>query len=413
MRIAIFDYKTIAGNPAGGCHLAMLRALAREHEFTVFSTRFENPDPARIRWVRVPVPTRPLALLFLCFHLLAPLLYLWTKLRTGTRFDLVQSVESNLSFGELVYAHFSHTTFLREHPSSRRGLRAQLRWLDNRLHASVERFRYPAAAQLVAPSSGLADELKRDFPVQPARVQVIPNPIAVERMRRPAGFDRARFRTELGFDPDDLVLIFAALGHFERKGLPILLEALHTCGLPEIKLVVVGGEADLIAATQAEPAAARLGGRVRFAGMQADIRPYLWAADAFILPSAYETFSLVAYEAAAAGLPLLATPLNGVCDLLRDGETGFLLRRDPDAVASTLRAFACMVPSARQRMGERARLAVQGFSEQRFVEAWRALYARWEPRPIVESVAVTRSEPTPAEPALATREPSERRRNSA
>ncbi len=405
MRIAIFDYKTVAGNPAGGCHLALLRALAREHEFTVFSTRFENPDPARIRWVRVPVPTRPLALLFLCFHLLAPLLYLWTKLTTGRRFDLVQSVESNLSFGALVYAHFSHTTYLREHAPARRGLRGKLRWLDNWLHARVEQLRYPAAGRLVAPSGGLADELKRDFPLDPGRVEVIPNPIAVGRMREPAGFDKLRFREELGFGPGDLVLAFAALGHFERKGLPMLLDALDACGLREIKLIVAGGEADLIAATRSQPNAARLGARVHFAGMQADIRPYLWAADGFILPSAYETFSLVAYAAAAAGLPLLATPLNGVCDLLRDGETGLLLRRDPDAIAAALRRFASMSASERTAMGEAARRAVQGFSEQHFAEAWRSLYAsyaRGGPAPVVEAVEVPRRHG--AAPALAGRD---------
>ncbi len=359
----------------------MLRALAREHEFTVFSVRFENPDPDRIAWVRVPVPTRPLALLFVCFHLVAPLLYLWTKLKTGKRFDLVQSVESNLSFGRLVYAHFSHTTYLRDHQGKRTGLRGKLRWLDNWLHARVERFRYPGAALLVAPSHGLAEELERDFQVLPERVSVIANPVSLARMQRPPEFNRERIRGQAGFGRGDIVLVFAALGHFERKGLPFILEALHVCGLPQVKLLVVGGEPDLLAHTRQQPEAARLGDRVFFAGMQADVRPYLWSGDAFILPSAYETFSLVTYEAAAAGLPLLAPPLNGIRDLLRDGENGFLVTRNALSIAAALQRLAAMGGQRRRAMGSAARRAAEGFSEQRFVEAWRNLYSLWQEAP--------------------------------
>ena len=46
MRIAVFDYRITPNNPIGSCHLAMLRALAAEHEFTVFAVEFENPSKA-------------------------------------------------------------------------------------------------------------------------------------------------------------------------------------------------------------------------------------------------------------------------------------------------------------------------------------------------------------------------------
>ena len=54
-------------------------------------------------------------------------------------------------------------------------------------------------------------------------------------------------------------------------------------------------------------------------------------ADAFVLPSSYETFSLVTFEAAASGLPILATPVNGVRELIEDGRNGFLIAPDPDS----------------------------------------------------------------------------------
>jgi hypothetical protein len=103
LRIAVFDYFLTRNNPIGSCHLAMLRALATEHDFTVFAVEFENPWPQKIRWVRVPAPKRPLALLFVVYHLMAPLCYLLYRLR-GAKFDLVQALESNLVFADIIGA---------------------------------------------------------------------------------------------------------------------------------------------------------------------------------------------------------------------------------------------------------------------------------------------------------------------
>ncbi|HKX27319.1 MAG TPA: hypothetical protein VJ302_06485, partial [Blastocatellia bacterium] len=96
MQIAIFDYRIVPINPIGSCHLRMLAGSCRRHDFTVFAVEFENPDPDRIRWVRIPAFKRPMALLFICFHLLAPLYYLIDVVWRGSRYDLKQMVESNL-----------------------------------------------------------------------------------------------------------------------------------------------------------------------------------------------------------------------------------------------------------------------------------------------------------------------------
>lgn len=374
MRIAIFDYKIIPGNPSGNCHLTLLRALSKEHRFTVFSVEFENPDPQAITWVRVPAPTRPLALLFVAFHLLAPIMYIWHKIRCREQFDLVQSVESNLCFGSVVYSHFSHKTYLRDHMKTRHGLRGTLRWIDNWLHAHAERFRYPAAEVIVTPSVGLAEELERDFQIAPERLIVIANPISVQYMQRPADFNREDLRHTFGFTSSDFVLVFSALGQFERKGLPLILESLETSPEIQAKLLVIGGEADLIAEYRKRADAMRLEDRVSFAGMQSDVRPFLWSADAFILPSAYESFSLVTYEAAAAGLPILAPPLNGIRDLLRDGDNGFLVAHSKSSITAALEHITRLPKEELRGMGQNAQRSAAGFSEERFVDAWRDLY---------------------------------------
>jgi glycosyltransferase involved in cell wall biosynthesis len=377
MRIAIFDYRVIARNPAGSCHLALLRTLAREHEFTVFSVEFENPDPERIAWVHVPVPRRPLALLFVSFHLVASILYIWHRVTTRKSFDLIQSVESNLGFGELVYAHFSHTTYLKTKHACRSGLRGWLRWCDHVLHAMVEPLQFRIAKCVVVPSRGLQQELRADFALPESKIEVIANPISVESFARPASFDREAFRRSLNLEASDVVCAFCALGHFERKGLPVLLEALRAPALNSIKLVVVGGEPDLVKAYSVRVSKSGLESQLRFVGFQQDARPYLWIADAFILPSSYETFSLAAYEAAAAGLPVIAPPLNGICDLLVEGETGFVIAPSVASITRALEELLQTPLAERMRMGSRAKEAAAAYSIERFTESWRGLYQRW------------------------------------
>ncbi len=137
---------------------------------------------------------------------------------------------------------------------------------------------------------------------------------------------------------------------------------------------MVGGESDLIGEYRQRASALGLGDRVCFAGMQTDVRPYLWSGNAFILASTYETFSLVTYEAAAAGLPILAPALNGIRDLLRDGENGFLVTRSKLSITSALERITALSEGELQVMGNNARRSAASFSEERFADAWRDFY---------------------------------------
>jgi glycosyltransferase involved in cell wall biosynthesis len=196
----------------------------------------------------------------------------------------------------------------------------------------------------------------------------------------PAGFDRQAFRHSLGIDDQDLAGLFVALGQFERKGLPLLLQALGTPGMEQFKLIVVGGEPDLIARYGEEAAKHQLSNRVKFVGMQGDVRPYLWSSDVFVFPSLYETFSLVTYEAAAAGLPIVVSQLYGVEDLLVDGDNGFLIETSVAGVRQGLERFLGLGGPARYAMGQRARQAASACSEEHFVDAWRAFYLNLTPK---------------------------------
>jgi glycosyltransferase involved in cell wall biosynthesis len=382
MKIALFDYVVTQNNAIGKTNLAILSALCRAHQFTVFSVEFENPCPDRIRWVRVPAVKRPLFVLFITFHLLAPLLYIGHRLRHGMRFDQVQFIESNLVFGAIAYAHFCHRVYLKEHwkDASATGFRGASRWLDHWFHAALEPWSYRRASRIVVPSRGLARELTSSYPFTASKISILANSIDRESLRQPEGFDRNGFRKELGATPEDIILVFSALGHFERKGLPLLIDALGGLTDPRVKVMIVGGSRDVIGSYRRRADQRGLNGHLRFAGTQKEVRPYLWAADALILPSHYEVFTLVALEGAAAGLPLLVTPLNGVEEFLRDGQNGLLARRDVTGISECIARFAKMSAEQRRNMGQQAQRDAERYGLAHFVAAWSNLYREVELR---------------------------------
>ena len=107
-----------------------------------------------------------------------------------------------------------------------------------------------------------------------------------------------------------------------------------------------------------------------FAGYQSDVRPYLWAADLFVLPSSYEIFPLVVMQAMAAGVPVVVTRLYGVEEYAVHGVNAWFVERNSDAV----RAAIVDVLSDEKRL-QAARVAasqtVSRYDSAPFVEAWR------------------------------------------
>jgi UDP-glucose:(heptosyl)LPS alpha-1,3-glucosyltransferase len=185
---------------------------------------------------------------------------------------------------------------------------------------------------------------------------------------RRAQASELRARLEIG--EQSLVVAFVG-SEWERKGLEPAIAALALA--PEWTLVVAG-EGD---EQRYRGLAERLGvaPSVRWLGVTSDVRRVYDLADALVLPSSYETFSLVTFEAAASGLPVLATPVNGVRELIRDGETGILITREPELIGERLRRLGAD-PALRSRLGAAARAAAMSFGRERMVGEYDALYQR-------------------------------------
>lgn len=101
---------------------------------------------------------------------------------------------------------------------------------------------------------------------------------------------------------------------------------------PRSRLNLVG-EGELRETVEAEAARMGLRDRVRFLGSQSNVYPFLHQADVFLLPSEYEGMPMTLIEAMGTGLPIVATRVGGVPDMLTDGTSAILTPCDPDAVA--------------------------------------------------------------------------------
>jgi glycosyltransferase involved in cell wall biosynthesis len=221
--------------------------------------------------------------------------------------------------------------------------------------------------RLVGVSRGVSGELRRHFPKTGAAVVTIPNGVDGDEFR-PDPRAREAIRRRWAVEADAPIALFVG-GDWARKGLDVAIDALARA--PGWRLVVAGRGDQGRYVMRAE----RLGaaGRVRMLEPTTDVAALFQAADAFLLPTAYETFSLVTYEAAASGLPLLVTRVNGVEDILEHGVNGWFIARDPDDVARHLNALG-EDPKLRHRMGDAARAASLRFSWPSMIDAYEALY---------------------------------------
>jgi glycosyltransferase involved in cell wall biosynthesis len=175
-------------------------------------------------------------------------------------------------------------------------------------------------------------------------------------------------RRAMGIEDGRLVLAFVG-GEWERKGLRAVIEALASARAWDL-LVAGEGEQERY---RGLARSLGVGESVHWLGVTREVQVVYALADAFVLPSDYETFSLVTFEAAASGLPVLATPVNGIRELIADGENGFLITPTASAIAERLARLAAD-PGLRARLGAAARSSALAFGTQRMVKRHHDLY---------------------------------------
>lgn len=209
--------------------------------------------------------------------------------------------------------------------------------------------------------------------VAPGKIKVLEHGsisgVDFERFK-PDTLARIELRSSLGIPNDAVVAIF--VGRLTRdKGILDLVSAFVQASaiVPNLHLLIVGPDEQHMA-DQIQKLAARVIDRLHLLGHTAEPEKVMAAADFFCLPSYREGFGSVVIEAAATGLPAVASNIYGLTDAVDQGKTGFLHEaKSIDQIASLLIRYG-LDSELRLKMGENARKrAHEFFPSARLVKA--------------------------------------------
>jgi glycosyltransferase involved in cell wall biosynthesis len=248
----------------------------------------------------------------------------------------------------------------------RLGSRRELNPDKTRGQIRLQRLAYRFASKVVANSSA-AQAMLRSEGLAPTSIAVIPNGVHVD------SFPPRRAERPRGGPPT--VITVANLRPEKNHETLIAAAAVLAPRFPGLRLRIVG-TGPRREALQALVASRGLHHHVEFLGHREDVPALLADADVFVLPSRSEAFPNSAIEAMAAGLPVVATAVGGLRELIDDGRTGLLVPRPDDAGALAGAVERVLADDAlAARLGAAARAeARERYSFDRMVGAFEDLY---------------------------------------
>lgn len=213
------------------------------------------------------------------------------------------------------------------------------------------------------------------------------DPIPFERARAADPAQRPAVRAELGFGRDDVV--FTCVARFApQKAHDVLLRAFDRArrarkpGEPALRLLLVGDDPFGSGRTDAEAIARELalGDGVLFAGIRRDVPRLLASSDCFVMCSLWEGLGLVFLEAMACGLPVLATRVSAVPEVVIEGRTGVLVPPADEIALSHAMLALADDPARRAALGAAGAERVRAlFGLDRMVDETLAVYAELAP----------------------------------
>lgn len=315
---------------------------------------------------RMIAPLRDLAALRALFHLFR-----------ARRFDIVHSVTPKAGLLAMMAARLAGVpirihTFTGQVWATRRGA---MRWLLRTLDWLLAK----CASALLVDSASQLDFLSDEKIAAKERLTVLASGsiCGVDTNRfKPMPQARERVRAELGLPISAVLILYVGRMHSD-KGLCELVQAFTSVaeGFPDTHLLLVGPDEGGLKSALDFAGTSRL--RIHLVGLTDEPERYMAAADLFCLPSYREGFGLSLIEAAAAGLPSVASRIYGLTDAVVDGVTGLLVSpKNVNALAQALELLLSK-PELRSQMGQAARQrAEQEFSQGIVVKAWLAFYEK-------------------------------------
>jgi len=363
-----------------------LRALSIKHDVTVVCSGSEDelvgilPDGVTYQPISIQRAISPLEDMRALVTL--------TRFMCRNQFDMVHSVTPKAGLLTQLAARWCRVkvrlhTFTGQVWVTQAGL---FRWLLK----TMDRIIAACATHLLADSASQRDFLVAEAVVPKDKIEVLAagsiSGVDVKRFR-PDLAVRQKLRGELGFTDDDVLALF--VGRLNRdKGVLDLVAAFTQVSdrLPRLALLLVGPDEEGLAPKIAQLSANNP--RLRVLGGTLRPEDFMAAADVFCLPSYREGFGSVVIEAAACGIPAIASAIYGLSDAVEDGRSGLLHQpRDISAIASLLERFA-LDREWRESMGEYAQQRAQAlFSSDVLLEAQMVFVERLMQGAAVKGVA--------------------------
>lgn len=194
-------------------------------------------------------------------------------------------------------------------------------WLRNQLLREADAF--------ISLSETMSQEFL-DYGVNKHKVMLIPNSVDT-KIFYPVSFQKKdELRKKLGIELESKVVVYTGR-LLTTKGLPLLIKVWKKIQIsnPRSQLLVVGGGSrdihDCEQEIQQYVKANALETSVKFTGNVTNVHEYLQASDIFVFPTENEAFGISLIEAMACGLPVVATPVGGIKEIISHGQNGLLV----------------------------------------------------------------------------------------
>lgn len=211
-----------------------------------------------------------------------------------------------------------------------------------------------------------------DVPLE--KLRVIPYGADLRAVDRVTAAQVSSLRQQLGFRPDDFVI--GSVGRLvEQKDYPTQLCAFAIAArqVPNLRMAIAG-DGPLRPALEEVTRELAIADRVRFLGGCGDVPTLLRSVELFVLSSKFEPFGVALLEAKAAGLPIVATAVNEIPEIVADGESGLLTPPENPSRMAALFVRLALDRDCGRRLGARARIEAQPHSVEAAVAAYETLY---------------------------------------
>ncbi|KPJ93751.1 MAG: glycosyl transferase family 1 [Gammaproteobacteria bacterium SG8_11] len=215
-----------------------------------------------------------------------------------------------------------------------------------------------------------------DIGIAPSnKICLVPNGLDTS-VFRPNAQTRQLLRNELGVGDQ---FMWLAVGRMEnQKDYPVMFQSLSRLKRDSKARLFIAGKGPLEEDLKQLANKLNIEDKVTFLGLRKDIPKLMNAADAYVMSSAWEGMPMVLLEAAATGLPIVATDVGGNREVVIDGLNGLIVPpKNPEVLANAMKSIMAIPDSERMQMGKNGRAHVdENYSIERVVDMWENLYGR-------------------------------------